>query len=203
MSKKIWVIKSNINRRQIKDKTLLEYYYLIKKYSTRKIAKIFKVHNSTVSRTLHNMHIKIKYKKNLNKKRVQYLYKKRQLSMETIARLYNCSRSVIYRILTKLCIKIRPKKFYSKKERNGRWHGGLSFIEYPEKWSIELRKIIRKRDNYTCQICHKKGKFVHHIDYNKHNCNKNNLVTLCRKCHIATNSNRDYWYAYFTYLKGV
>lgn len=36
-----------------------------------------------------------------------------------------------------------------------------------------------------------------HIDYNKKNCNPKNLITLCRKCHSKTNSNRDYWINYF------
>ena len=36
-----------------------------------------------------------------------------------------------------------------------------------------------------------------HIDYNKLNCNPNNLISLCRKCHMKTNSNRDYWINYF------
>jgi predicted DNA-binding protein YlxM (UPF0122 family) len=109
------IIKANIKRKRIKNKFLLEHYYLIKKFSIRKIAKIFHVHNSTICRTLHKMNIKTKYRINLNQKQIKYLYKKRQLSMEAIARLYNCSRSVIYRILTKLHIKIRPKNFIQKK----------------------------------------------------------------------------------------
>jgi 5-methylcytosine-specific restriction endonuclease McrA len=41
---------------------------------------------------------------------------------------------------------------------------------------------------------------IHHIDYNKKNCKKNNLVTLCQSCHSKAGVNRDYWYAYYTYL---
>ena len=38
---------------------------------------------------------------------------------------------------------------------------------------------------------------VHHIDYVKENINEINLISLCRPCHIKTNSNRDYWKQYF------
>jgi len=80
------------------------------------------------------------------------------------------------------------------------WLGGISFDPYSLDWTNELREQIRKRDNYTCQLCHKKGNTVHHIDYNKQNCKEDNLITLCRRCHNKTSANRDYWFAYFTYL---
>jgi hypothetical protein len=83
--------------------------------------------------------------------------------------------------------------------------GHPSFIcgidrQYPLEFSNDLKNLIRGRDEYTCKLCNKSGNHVHHINYNKYNCEKNNLITLCRSCHIATNSNRDYWYAYFTYI---
>ncbi len=85
-------------------------------------------------------------------------------------------------------------------ENNNNWHGGLSFEDYSFSWNEELKESIRKRDNYTCQLCHKKGKDVHHVDYDKNNCNKENLITLCIGCNSKANYNRDYWYAYFNYL---
>lgn len=84
------------------------------------------------------------------------------------------------------------------------WRGGLS--PYPKGWTDTLRKSIRQRDNYVCQICGMrqdklKGMFkkldVHHIDYNKDNLNPNNLITLCQKCHMKTNYKRRYWKKYF------
>ena len=41
---------------------------------------------------------------------------------------------------------------------------------------------------------------IHHIDYNKMNYKKDNLITLCLKCNIKANFNRNYWYAYYVYL---
>jgi hypothetical protein len=67
-------------------------------------------------------------------------------------------------------------------------------------FTAKLKEFIRKRDNNKCKICNKFGKDIHHIDYDKYNFNELNLITLCQKCHPKTNHNRDYWYAYFTYL---
>ena len=77
---------------------------------------------------------------------------------------------------------------------------------YPLKFR-KIKILIRERDRHTCQLCNKKEKFfdeklhVHHIDYDIDNCNESNLISLCRSCHTKTNFNRDYWYAYFTYIK--
>lgn len=77
---------------------------------------------------------------------------------------------------------------------------------YSSNW-YKIRKQIYERDNYTCQECNKKyfnlldniitRLTCHHIDYNKQNNNKNNLITLCAKCHTTTNFNREYWIKYF------
>ncbi len=78
-------------------------------------------------------------------------------------------------------------------EKNSRWRGGVSSkkkliwgsYKY-QKW----RKSVFKRDDYTCQICGKKGIELnaHHIDtvYNNPKLifNKKNGKTLCKKCHI-------------------
>jgi 5-methylcytosine-specific restriction endonuclease McrA len=97
-----------------------------------------------------------------------------------------------------------------KGNKNGRWIDGRSFEPYTNNFK-PLRESIRKRDNYRCQLCykHQNNHFInnkneklsiHHIDYNKKNCNPNNLITLCRKCNSIVNTNRDYWYAYFKYI---
>jgi len=88
-----------------------------------------------------------------------------------------------------------------KKEKNGRWLGGISFTPYTLDWTITLRISIRERDKYICQLCkEKQGDIsldVHHIDYNKKNNNPNNLISLCRSCHMKTNTKRNYWINYF------
>lgn len=72
------------------------------------------------------------------------------------------------------------------------WKGGLSLEPYGSGWTDRLRQSIRERDNFSCQKCgltssELDGKMaldVHHIDRNKSNHNPQNLITLCRACHI-------------------
>jgi hypothetical protein len=86
--------------------------------------------------------------------------------------------------------------------------------QYPLEFSDLLKDKIRNRDNYCCQICnlnekeHFRGNkkiklLVHHIDYNKQNCKEDNLLTVCSDCHIQTNYNRDYWFAYCKYIMDI
>ena len=76
------------------------------------------------------------------------------------------------------------------------WKGGKSFEPYSIDWTETLRRAIRERDNYICQLCNQYGNNVHHIDYDKKNCNPKNLITLCRKCNVKVNYNRNYWISY-------
>lgn len=83
---------------------------------------------------------------------------------------------------------------------------GLSNRKYPSIF-YTLKPKILKRDDYTCQNCKMTNKKhlvfygrsleVHHIDYNKQNCNDSNLITLCKSCNIKANHNRDYWFAFY------
>ena len=87
-------------------------------------------------------------------------------------------------------------------ENNPSWIDGRSFEPYPREWTDELRKKIKSIDNYTCQLCGANSPLdVHHIDYDKKNCNPRNLITLCKNCHPKTNYNRKYWIEYFCYKK--
>jgi len=92
-------------------------------------------------------------------------------------------------------------------ELNGRWNGGTSRLPYSIDWTETLRRSIRERDGYICQIdsCKKlqgdRAFHVHHINYDKKNCNPSNLITLCPTCHAKTNSKRSYWIELFTNKK--
>ena len=82
-------------------------------------------------------------------------------------------------------------------EKHPNWRGGTSFEPYGFEFNAALKKAIRQRDNYTCQICGKGARNVHHIDYDKKNNNPKNLITLCGEHHSKTNFNREYWIEYF------
>lgn len=96
-------------------------------------------------------------------------------------------------------IKWGKGKYCSKECQH--WRDEKSFEPYTVDWTKTLRRSIRERDHYTCQLC---GTLqlddafcVHHKDYNKKNSSSENLITLCKRCHAKTNYNRNYWINYF------
>jgi len=96
----------------------------------------------------------------------------------------------------------------NKKEKHYNWQNGKSFEEYPMEFNSELKEQIRERDKYECQNCGMTEEehiivngqvlHIHHIDYNKKNCNKTNLITTCQQCNIRANFNKKYWIEFYT-----
>ncbi|GAJ24764.1 unnamed protein product, partial [marine sediment metagenome] len=82
-------------------------------------------------------------------------------------------------------------------EKNYLWQGGISFEPYSVDWTETLKRSIRERDHYICQLCSNYGNNVHHIDYNKKNSNPTNLINLCRGCNLKVNHNRKGWIKHF------
>ena len=82
------------------------------------------------------------------------------------------------------------------------WKGGISYEPYCYEWSFkEFKEMIKGRDGNRClnpdcfrnvhKLC------VHHIDYNKKNCETQNLITLCNGCNSRANKDRKWhksWY---------
>jgi len=111
-------------------------------------------------------------------------------SCTKISVLFPVTRQRIYQIIQKykpLDFKIKYK--IKKKNKNPfSSHGGRDLV----------REKIRIRDNHTCQICNKKWESgqrrfdVHHKDcdkektrqYDNYEKEKNNMITLCHKCHL-------------------
>lgn len=88
-------------------------------------------------------------------------------------------------------------------EKHGNWKGGISKEPYSKDWTETLRKSIRQRDSYICQLCGKTQKenrrrlSIHHIDYDKRNCDPENLTTLCINCNFKVNFRREEWTKFF------
>ena len=86
-----------------------------------------------------------------------------------------------------------------RRKRNPGYIHGNGRQKYPREFSKALRATIRKRDNYTCQICHiqfpiRSGHLsIHHIDYDKENSNPLNLIALCKSCHGKVHFQREIW----------
>lgn len=86
---------------------------------------------------------------------------------------------------------------------NPNWRGGKSFEPYTSDFTEKLKEEIRNRDQRRCKICGKEEKEeikdrskklqIHHIDYEKSNCKKENLISLCSVCHGYTNFKREEW----------
>lgn len=87
------------------------------------------------------------------------------------------------------------------------WQGGISFLPYPSEFNAALKEQIRERDNHTCQLCGVPQQecirklAVHHIDYDKDNLAKENLISLCISCNTMVNYNREYWTRHFQEIK--
>lgn len=95
----------------------------------------------------------------------------------------------------------------NKGKNNPSYIDGSKFKKYSSEFNNELKDQIRKRDNYKCQTCGITEEehlivlgevlTVHHIDYDKKNCNEVNLITLCKQCNCRANFNREHWIEYF------
>jgi predicted RNA-binding Zn-ribbon protein involved in translation (DUF1610 family) len=102
---------------------------------------------------------------------------------------------------------------YKNPENHPLFIDGRSFEPYPLEFTESLKELIRKRDNHECQNCGLIEEeslivfghvlHVHHIDYNKQNCNENNLITLCGSCNTRANFNREYWMSFYQQKVGV
>ena len=97
-----------------------------------------------------------------------------------------------------------------RRENNPNWQGGKSFEPYTIDFNDRFKELIRKRDNYMCQLCtlfeedakklYNKNLIVHHIDYNKLNSFFQNCISLCSKCSSIVNFNRPHWTKFFQSL---
>lgn len=69
--------------------------------------------------------------------------------------------------------------------------------EYPSEW-MKARQAAREGVE-SCSMCGKSEEEngrrlpVHHIDYDKKNCDMSNLIPLCNSCHTKTNFHRSFW----------
>lgn len=89
-------------------------------------------------------------------------------------------------------------------EDNPNWKGGISTEPYCQIWNNELKDYIKYRDDYICQnpYCFRGGSVlcVHHVDFNKKNCEPSNLISVCKSCNAFANYDRDWhtaWYQAF------
>lgn len=93
--------------------------------------------------------------------------------------------------------------------KNPNWKGGISCEPYCDVWLDKgFKESIKQRDGYKCMNPDCWGNTyrlsVHHIDYNKKNCDPQNLITLCTSCNARANFNRKWhtaWYRAIMYRR--
>ena len=74
---------------------------------------------------------------------------------------------------------------------------------YPLDFDERFKDLIRDRDGRICKMCMKteeqngKQLDIHHVDYNKNNCDPKNMISLCHSCHMKTNVKRKEWSSFF------
>ena len=93
------------------------------------------------------------------------------------------------------------------------WKGGISKKAYPKQFNSKLKFIIRQRDEFKCQLCGRTEQeeinelnrvlCVNHIDFNKNNCSLENLNTLCIRCNLMVNWDREKWTKHFRLNYGI
>jgi len=170
--------------------------YIINCKTMKQIGKLFNIGYSTIRRLLLNYNINIKtpadYQKGITLK--QYYCKDCGEKIGLNSGLYG--RSICFSCFRKSQIG----------ENASNWQGGKSFEPYSSEFNNSLKNKIRDRDNHECQLCHTKEKYfdrklsIHHINYNKENCKKENLISLCISCNSQVNANRNYYTEYFKNL---
>lgn len=163
-------------------------------WSIKKIAENYGCQKTTVFGWLQRYGI---YRGKINKINISgelliLMYSKAKLSPNSIAKIFGCSKHTIQFRLKKLGINRRnhhKAMLLWGKNHSGPnhhfWQGGI-LRNYNCNWD-ELRQIVLKRDDYTCQKCGTRQKLdIHHKErFIKSKSNAlDNLITLCRKCHM-------------------
>lgn len=205
-------------------KKLLLTLYLVNKKTTWQISEILKVGATTIKRYLKNFEIPVRHTRNnkgknnpfyrkhhteIIKKKIRDFFKGKKHKKEhniNISKSVSGDKNGFFgkHHTQETCKKLSKK---NSGEKHPNWQGGISFEPYSPLWTEELKIKIRQRDNYECQNCSmtEEEHFivngydlnVHHIDYNKKNCNENNLITTCLWCNSRANFNRSYWQNFY------
>lgn len=194
------------------NKKLLCELYFIQKLSLKQISKKIKFNISTIEARLkeygYKLRNKFEAKKLIDQSGINnpsYKVGKpkcencgKELSRYDAHQCFDCYLKIVgYINRGKKRSKATKSKYSLAKGGNGIPYFDCS---YPKEFYY-IRKQIRQRDNYICNLCNKYGNEVHHIDYDKQNCKEDNLITLCLRCHRKTNTNRTFWQYYFDFFK--
>lgn len=163
------------------------------------LSQIAKIKIGFANRTKPFFKINFRYWNNL---RECYFCKKGYLKTRIKANNKFCSRECFWEFVKTSEYRMNQSE-KKQGEKSNLWRGGISFEPYHHHFTWWLKEKIRGRDGRRCRMCGvneselKRSLDVHHIDYNKKNCDKGNLISLCYNCHTYTNHEREYWTQHF------
>ena len=188
------------------NKNQLEKMYIQKKLTTRQIAKIFRISHVTIINYAKKYDIKLRNKSEMQTGKKFSKETKDKMRKAKIGYIpWNKGKTDIYSEEYRQKISNSLLNKCGNLARN--WQGGKSFEPYSILFNDKLKEKIRFRDNYKCQNCdttqenhiklYNQRLHIHHIDYDKMNCNEYNLIALCLICNVKANQNRDYWKQYY------
>jgi hypothetical protein len=199
-----------MNKKYFINKELLKFYYNVCKYTILEISKLIGCNPWVIKNRMKLFKIKIRTTGESIKIRGSNAKENNGFWKGSYTRFPRCKTCRKYLtsyeatycnehkgiLISKLAVKGKQHHWYI----HGEGYKGYSYC------FMALRPKIYKRDNYTCQKCNQYGTVgkniltSHHIDYNKEHNQESNLITLCQSCNAQVNKDRNYWFAYFTYL---
>lgn len=214
---KFYKIITNTHLKKVHNTTISEYLILYP--SSPLVSENIKIKISEKTQGKNNPMFGIKrygsknpffnHKHSIESKNKQSISHRREnLSEETIVKLSLSQKGKIRSLESRLKQKINPSyktiSFRSKRkesmigDKNPMWKGGISKLDYCQIFSDkEFKQMIKDRDGNRClnPFCNKISNIlnIHHINYDKQECDSMNLITLCKGCHSTTNHNRE-WY---------
>lgn len=215
-----WMQKQDIKSRTISESMLtktcmpskseLEEMYWLRNMSQLEIAESIGVSRETVCRWMQGHNIKSRTKSAVSligtrmpsEDELRQIYWDWEMSQRGIAKEIGVSLQTINAWMQSYGIETRTQSEAISMEKHPNWRGGISFEPYCKRFNNKFKESVRKRDDYTCQLCGHEQLLggqkldVHHVHYDKGNCYPD-VVTLCRSCNIRVNTNRDYWEQYF------
>jgi len=189
----------------------LKHMYLEKGMSSYKIAKEFGVDSGTIRNLITRNNIELRTKSEshlvgthmLSEEELYQMYWEMEMSQYDIAKELGVCQTVVGSWMKNYGIELRTISEAHSGEKNGVWRGGISSEPYCHKFNNKFKEAVRKRDDYTCQLCGREQLLggrklsIHHIHYDKENCYPD-VVALCNSCHsITTSEDRNHWEEYF------
>lgn len=143
----------------------------------RRISESKKLYKCTPEHAKRISNAKKKFKE-ITKENLEEWYVKKDMTTKEIAQMIGCCGVTIYKYLKKYGFEIKKTRQHMRGERNPCWKGG----DHPATYN----KIAFRDFNFekSCILCGStEGVSVHHIDFDRKNNKRENMMILCKSHH--------------------